>query len=487
MLVFAGKALPSYIKVNKISYSVLSPIEHKTAKIQGRMGRYDFGVEYDMKTIEVEYQILAANMQDVMKKASEFSTWLFYKDLQKLEIADQPDRYYMARIIGDTDITETYRVGSGTLTFIVPSGVAESKTLKSSSHVITTSDPVIFVNNGTTDTYPVVKLTMKQNSEVVSVISDEEFFQVGDYPSVEKESLSRTVNVLSDSFSSYSGWSAGLGVDGGTITGTFASDGIAVGQSGKNYGTGTGWHGAAGVKSLTKQVQDFQVQSRILFDVGKSDEVGRIEIYLFDANNAVVGKFSIIKQSNKALHTKAEARVGTLQGGTYFVNSTGTYNKKFKRGTSFEDKAWAYMSLARMGNKWRFYFADIQSDLVNSKHYNPFVKTYTDFGNKHMAKVAKIQIHVATYSTNKPINRLMFSHINVVEINDTTSKNTIDLLTGDEIVIDNERGIVTKNGEAYFQGLNPVSRFFKFERGANGLIVDPPVADLSVEYRERFL
>lgn len=487
MLVFAGNALPPYIKVNSISYSVLSPIQHKTAKIQGRTGQYDFGIENDMKTIEVSYQIIAEDQSDVMKKAASFSTWVSHKDLQKLEIADQPDRYYMARVVGDTDISESYRVGSGKLTFVVPSGVAESKTLKSSTHVITTSDPVIFDNQGTADTYPVVKLTMKQDSEVVSVIGDEEFFQVGDFPSVDKVTVPRTVNVFRDAFASYSGWSAGLAVDGGTITGTFASDGIAVGQSGKNYGTGTGWHGAAGVKSLTKQVQDFQIQSRILFDMSKSNEVGRIEIYLFDANNAVIGKYAIKKESNKALHTVAEARVGTLTGGTYFVKSTGTYSKKYKRGTTFEDKAWAYMSLARQGNKWRFYFADIASDLVNSKHYNPFVKTFTDFGNKHMAKLAKIQIHVATYSTNQPINRLMFSHIDVVEINDTTDKNVIDLMTGDEIVIDNERGIVTKNGEAYFHGLNPVSRFFKFERGANGLIVDPPVADLSVEYRERFL
>lgn len=486
MLNFAGVELPSYVKVNNIKYSVLAPIEHKTAKIQGRKGRYDFGIEEDMKVIEIDYQLIGVSETDVMNKAASFATWLYHKELQPLIIADQPDRYYMARVVGDTDITEEFRVGSGSLTFAVPSGVAEDLLITSQTYPITTNDPVQVVNNGSAEAYPIITLTMKQASETIGVYTDDEFIQLGEYPSVEKESIDRSSTVLYDNCSTYTGWTTGLNVDGGVITGSLSSDGSSIGQASNNYGTGTQWHGAAGVKSLSRSVQDFQIQARSVFDVSKTDEIGRIEIYLYGENNEVLGKFAMSKPTKVRKAAFLEARAGSLQTGKYFVRSQGKYDPK-KRKYPYYDVAWFHFSLARQGNKWRFYYADLLVDSGSTKHHNPKVFTYTDTQNKYMGKLAKIQIHVATFGTNKAINRLRLSDIKVVELNALADKNVIDLNTGDVLVIDNERGLVTKNGQSYFSGLNPASRFFKLDTGSNGLIVDPPIADMQVDFRKRYL
>lgn len=486
MLNFAGVDLPSYVKVNGIKYSVLAPIEHKTAKIQGRKGRYDFGIEEDMKTIEVDYQLIGVNESDVMNKAADFATWLYHKDLQPLMIDDQPDRYYMARVIGDTDVTEEFRVGSGSITFAVPSGVAEDKTISSITHSITSTEPVAITNDGTAEAYPIITLTMREPSEVIGIYTDDEFIQVGDYPSVEKETVQRSSTVLYDNCRTFSGWSAGLNVDGGSITGTFASDGEVLVQSSKNYGTGSTWHGAAAVKSLSRSVQDFQIQARSIFDIYKTDEIGRVEIYLYGENNEVLGKFAMKKPSKLTKAAYLEARAGSLQNGKYFVNSRGKYDSR-KKKYEYYDVAWFHFSLARQGNKWRFYYADLLVNTGTTKHYNPKVFTYTDTQYKYMGKLAKIQIHVGAYGTNTAINRQGLSDIRVVELNALEDKNVIDLNTGDVLVIDNERGLVTKNGISYFTGLNPASRFFPLDVGTNGIIVDPPIADMQVDFRKRYL
>lgn len=493
MIKFAGLFLPHYVKVKSINYSVLGEIEHKTAKIQGRRGVYDFGTEHDQKQIEVEYQIIADSNADIIRKVQEFASWLIYDELKPLEILDTPDRYYMARVVGSTEVGENHRIGEGKITFAIPDGIALSKTEKDLSFTIVNETPVAITNEGTVETYPVIRLTMKKDAENIGIVTDDRFFQVGDYIDETKTSLPAKTTVLKDNCQSFTGWASGIGVDGGTITGTFASDGETLYQASKNYGSGSSWHGAAATKSLSKQVKNFAIETRMLYDETAISQVGRVEVYLFDVNNVNIGKFALVNNSSTSINTFGEARAGSMAEGTYFVQNRarGKYIAKMMgryQQAYFGDKEWCYMSLSRVNNKWTFYFADLLEKTGTTKHYMPWSASYTDKTGKYGANLAKIQIHISSYSSKTPINRMAFTDLKVVEINSVTAANNIiDLEKDDVIEIDNERGIVTKNGKVYFEGMNPASRFFTLEPGVTGISVTPPIADMTIRYRERYL
>ncbi|MGF9741574.1 distal tail protein Dit [Priestia megaterium] len=484
MLTFAGVTKPSYFRVNKIQYSILPSIESKTEKVYGRAGEYDFGIEIGTRSIKIDFQIIGDNNEDVIKKARLLSTWLFHEDLQPLIIADEPDKQYKARVINDTEVEENLRVGSGTIEFLVPDGYAESIEDKTFNATPTTTDPVNVVNNGTVEAYPLINLTMRANATSISVISDDKFVLLGENSMVEKTDTAINPIVLSDDFTSFAGWATGTNVDGGTVTGTFSSNGYTIWQSNRDYGTGSTWHGAAAIKSLSRAVTDFQVDALVGLDSTKIDQIGRVEVYLLDSNNTIMGKIALKDMASDGEFPMFEARAGDINGGELFVADYGSKKGAF---ANFRD---GVIRISRKGNVWTAYIAKI--DPTTKEHHTRLTKQFVDSKGLYDDKqLAKIQIHAATHGTRSPVYDAFFADLKVRELTASSINNgtqtPIVFNSGDIVTIDNQRAIVLKNGEPIFTELDPSSDFFSLKKGANGLVVTPPVADISVTYRERWL
>jgi hypothetical protein len=73
-----------------------------------------------------------------------------------------------------------------------------------------------------------------------------------------------------------------VGIDGGTIQGALESPRSYLRQAGADFGTGTTWHGAAGIKMLNKELQDFTLEAHIAFKSADVRQIARLEIYLLD-------------------------------------------------------------------------------------------------------------------------------------------------------------------------------------------------------------
>lgn len=482
MIKFANTALPEYIKVTDVRYSILPTISTKTEKVYGRAGLYDFGTELGERKFEVDIMIIADNQNDVMAKAREFSSYLYHKELQPLILLDEPDKRYMARVTGDTNLSELYRTGTATITFLCPSPYAES--LQEKLIKVTPLDytPISVINNGSAETYPIIEMTMKQPATSIAVISEDKFVQVGESAEGDSPVVDYKPIVLSDNMSSYSGWTSANSVDGGIIAGDFASTGTTLVQAGADYGTGTGWHGASAVKSLSRPVKDFEAVMLVKLTSKTVQQVGRIELYLLDENNVHVGKIAIVDSDPNAHKPRVEARAGAIQGGHYFVNSHGD-----RKGV-FHDY-YGVLQISRTGQTWKAYFAKIGSD---GKHHTRLNKTWYDHTNTYSAKsVSKVQIHIGAFGEKyPPVTTMYVTDLKVTELlsKDSESVGTPLLFnTGDIVTIDNQRAIVLKNGEPIFSELDPSSDFFAIEKGANGLIVSPPIADVNIRYREKWL
>lgn len=482
MIKFAGKLFPSYVKVLQTKYSILPSVESKTTQVFGRGGSYDFGVEIGEREIEIDVMLIADNPHDVINKARDFATYLFYEDLQPLIILDEPDKQYMARFTGESQVAELHKTGSATLKFLCPNPYAESVQEKVVEASPVDFTPTAITNNGTAKTYPIIDLTLKQDSTSVAVISDDKFVQIGldDQP----EKTKTTVNpvVLNDNMSSLTGWTTGVGVDGGVIAGSLATNGTYFSQASGNYGTGTGWHGGAMVRSLPRQLQNFEVRGHIGFKSSSGKQVGRVEIYLLDANNAVIGKVALADPTVTGDFPYAQARAGATTNDKNFVNSYGGRKGVFGDFTGI-------IQIARVNRTWTAYFAKVDS---KGRHHTRLTTKWFDGESKYNGKqLAKIQVHIGSFGTHQPVSTMYVTNLTVYEktVNVNTDTNVpVIFSTGDVVTIDNERAIVMKNGEPIFSELDPSSDFFSLEKGVNGLIFSPPEAvEVSVRYRERWI
>lgn len=481
MINFGGRVLPSYVKVTNITHSILPTIQHKFATVLGRAGAYDFGVDLGMRKLSVDIIVIGDNQNDIMNKATKLAEWLFYEDLQPLIVLDEPTKQYMARISGDTELSELYRIGQGTLDFICPNGYKESVTVTEVLASPLTLDDIIQVDNyGSAKVYPKVELTLKQDTSAIALISDKDFIMLGE-SRADKAVIDNTPMVLSDPLDTYTGWTTGFAPDGGTNVGTFVSNGFSISVTGKDYGTGTGWHGATAIKSLSRTLQDFEVQAAIGHVSNKVSQMGRIEVYLYDINNISLGKMALTDNSALGDHARVEARAGGLNTGKYFVNSYGN-----KRGVWANSNP-AVIRISRVGSTWNFYIGKVAAD---GSHHTRLNQQWIDVKNSYGGKVAKIMIHIGTYGTNAPVNTMYFSDLKVRDKGITVDNDTevgMPFKQGDVITIDNNKAEILLNGEPCYSLLNPSSSFFPLLKGTNGLILSPPIADVKVEYRERWL
>lgn len=478
MIKFAGKLLPSYVKVLNIKYAILPTIESKTQKIMGRGGSYDFGIEIGEREIELEIMIIADNQNDILRKARDLTSYLYYKDLKPLILLDEPDKQYMARFVGDSEVTELYRTGKATLRFLCPSPYAESITTTSVTATAFKDTPIGVDNNGTAEAFPIITLTMKENASSISVITNDKHVTIGNSPDSDEEQEEENPLITGITADSYAGWSTALEVDNGEITGTFNSNGFTLRQADGDYGTGASWHGASGIRAISKELQDFSVDYYIGFESLSIEETGRMELYLLDANNEHIGKIALHDSSKSTRTLVVEARAGNYQAGHYFMRSSIP-------SSTVDGKFYGVLRIYRKGKKWGAYLAFVDENGVHSKVIK---KEWTDTeGAFNLKKLAKVQIHTGAFSTRQPVKTMYVVYIGVYELKKPNTSTPVILKKGDKLTIDNTKAIILKNGEPFFQYLDPSSDFFGLNTGINGIVISPPVADVNIKYKERWL
>lgn len=117
------------------------------------------------KTIVVSFSIwnFDKNKNDIKHELAE----IFHTtEVKRLEFSDEPDKYYLAIVTGEVEIKETKTLLSeGTITFLIPDGVAHSTAYKRFDSPKSVGDKLVFdlVNNGNVDAYPII--TVKHNAE----------------------------------------------------------------------------------------------------------------------------------------------------------------------------------------------------------------------------------------------------------------------------------------------------------------------------------
>lgn len=492
---FNGQTLPEYVKVNDIRDSLLPTVSQNTLKVKSRDGLVDYGNEIDARQIEMDITILASDEADLRSKAREFGEWLYTEEAVELEILTEPDVYYKAKITGESTLNEVLNVGQGTITFICtdPFAYGETRTMG----IIPTSLnlPTPISNYGGLKSYPKFSFQFTQSVTNFSIRIGNETLSFGKNSNVSHTPVEPNPLRASWDFSSNTGWSASpVALDEcpqsqlDTILEAGVSNGWSLSWNKTGYDEGyTGWYGMAGVRDIGYSLQDFKIETTFGLHASEIGELGRVEVYLLDSTNIIIGKQSFRLGNPSNISYWAQARLGS----TWLITSAdgnGSYGGQY--ANAWKNWSAGTMAIARRGNEWSVYFGMHDSQ---GRHVANLHQTYIDTANVHTRKVSKILIHIGSnvYGGDKPVSTAYISDMKIWELNVQPVTVTTDpyvFRSGDILTVDCATAEVRRNGELYYEFLDPNSIFPSLKTGVNGIYVSPMhVTNGYVEYQERWL
>ena len=135
------------------------------------------------KKIKVKFTVQKKTARDTELAKHTLATILNTDKPVRIDISDEPDKYYMGLVIGSVDVDNVARwLQKGEFEILVPDGVAHGTTYRRFDNGQEQPDKVVFnlVNNGNVPAFPVI--TVKNNAEngYIGVVNASGALEVGD-------------------------------------------------------------------------------------------------------------------------------------------------------------------------------------------------------------------------------------------------------------------------------------------------------------------
>jgi predicted phage tail component-like protein len=451
-----------------------APMTRNILTIPNRPGGYLQSTQIDVRVLEIPVFIQSDTYSNLQKVKEDLAEWLVCDKPEELIFDDEIDRVYYAFVDGGLDLEEMVSNGEGVIRFVCPDpykyGV--NKTLPFASGQVSLN------YYGTVESYPVVKTTIDEATTFISVTNGEDTMLIGQPLNVDVTPVNPFDNVLYDGMDTTTGWAqSAITLDGAIKAGTLSSNGVVFLAS--DYGAGTAWHGPALQKSLSEQIQDFQVDVTCKFETTTVAQVGRLEVYLLDINNKVIGKLAMKDYTNSAELTMPEILVR---------NDGGSQNILVRNQNDNYDNWYGVLRLKRVGQEYWAY--TIRVNPSTGVHEVSKERYFLDIDNAFQSKLSSIVVHFAASGTYTLPALNQIHEISVVKYNTLTENQIANIAQpGDVIEFDHQNNIITKNGENILHEKDFASSFFPLKKGINTLTISPSssVASAEVSFREKYL
>lgn len=449
----------------------------KLVTISGLPGAVDDGFDEDVKPFDVDVVISATSTFSLQDIRDQINAWLRTKGLASFKTGREPNRVYEARHVGKI---EWHPIGNALLTTTISFVAPYPRSIDGEflGELSKTGTTVVY-NNGNAETYPIMKVNVNAPITSLAFIKENEYVALGFPEDVELPTVPAEEYMIRDGLESTNGWSSTNYIDGGTVTGAFRSTGFGFVVD--DYGEGSNWHGPAIIKSFSQPAIDFSAQATFNLRCTNRNQVGRIEMYILDTTNSIIGKIAMKDVTPNEEKNMGEIRVGNIQSGKYLMSGD-------RKGSKY---AWndmdGLMRIERRNNKWRGYFGQKGS---NGKYYaQQTTPWYEDKNGVWSDDAAKIVFHIAANGSHPPPAYIYFGELTVKRYNDVTPLEIpIIADAGDELEIDFAKKKIYKNGEEDMSLYDPVSLFFELEPGENTILHTPANAvDVDISFPERWL
>ena len=310
---------------------------------------------YKSKAIPIPFTMT----DDLEEKYDKLMEILNVSEPKPLVFESVPDRVFYAIPSGDLDFSEEGPLGKGTITWIIPDGVAHATAEKSFQAEANDNGEleVTVVNNGT-EAVPVdYEITHNHENGFIGIVSEHGAIQLGKIDEVDAVPAEKSeILFRCDSASEFlSAFTAGEGIfdknyDYGR-NGTWGSVSLEGRQwlSLDSVGSGSSWHGAIAQKILPEDssgsvgAKNFTCQFTMWFETGKVPQTGAIEVVIGDSSGKQIMSMHIVKSSTNSNICNAKFQVGSVEKGKvqyepgyWSYTAKGGVIKMVKTGGTFE-------------------------------------------------------------------------------------------------------------------------------------------------------
>lgn len=176
-MIYNGIGLEQFFKVLKINKSVLPTIENILKEIPGKPGAIVARTKIRPIQISVEVEIKGPSKEGLNAIIRELARMLYTEDTRQLRLPNELDKYYMAKLEGDTALKEILNYGRTVLYFICPDPVAYGKLVK-----VNLDNNTKIYNNGTYPSKGIIKIEITEETDhlEVTLLNTGEFLYIDD-------------------------------------------------------------------------------------------------------------------------------------------------------------------------------------------------------------------------------------------------------------------------------------------------------------------
>ena len=345
-------------------------VEHNLVRMARNNGARSTSKRLGHRIITLELYALSG---DFRKTKDELARVLFEEGRQKLWFSDEPDRYWLVELTGDSSLkcSIDYRGEAyGQLQFLVEDGLAHSIKTKNFKFV---NDTANVENKGTYKTPIDINVTFTCDANSIGFVSEDNIVQLGTSISEDEENAVQSNKVMNDGMGSDTKhlWSTNIGrvrirYDDGDNTskvqGSLGWGSTEVYPT--NYGTDVPkdkpgyWHGPTVTRTLAKPLRDFEAYHRFEFKPNgntkqKQSCQGIIEINYSDSDNNFIAGFEMKDNDNKADKVEYSFYIGHYRMFRGYLP---------KNVLTFRGGFFGSLMMKKVGNQFTFKLARINSD-----------------------------------------------------------------------------------------------------------------------------
>ncbi|QIW19059.1 distal tail protein Dit [Bacillus thuringiensis] len=471
-----------------------APLRRNLLQVPNYPGARLLNTQTEIRVLSVPVGIIVPDGSDLETLKEEIADWLITDQEAELKFDSEPNRTYLAVVDDGFDPDEFITLGKGVIKFICPMPYKLGET-KTSEFVQSwsTETTAYLTNKGSVEAPPIIEIEVKKPSTFLDVWfgeypSNRDYFRIGSTLSINDNPVQEDERVLWTEMNTTVGWTDAVQIGSMKSTGRFkVNEGkfaFEVGEWGEQKNsefTGPIWKRSIPGGPLT----DFKAEICVTLIAKNYWEMGRVSMFLLDEQGDIVADVNMNDLYWTAKQTHAFARIGD-------VSQPNNTRKMFDSGgsgnTAFND-FYGRMAIARRGKKWSVYFARFR-DGTEIDDYKA-VEFFTDDEKNPMTvtgrRVAQIAIGIQRWSTSDPTNLMRIDDLKVWKINKVSDGSKPYLIdTGDKVVIDTERSLVTIDGKNAINVKDIFSEFPKIIRGHNRIDIMPPDVTAKVSFRERY-
>ncbi|WP_239061542.1 distal tail protein Dit, partial [Lacticaseibacillus suibinensis] len=147
---------------------ILSEVENTMQTVGTSNGDRFMRGRIKSRVLPVQYDVMAISQREFERMMAPL---LYTTEPAKLSFSDRTDEYWLAKVDGKIDLTRAYFLGSGTINFIVPDGLAHS--VKTATVTGQSGTDITVTNAGTAPTSPLLTATMSGDNGMVAWTNDQ--------------------------------------------------------------------------------------------------------------------------------------------------------------------------------------------------------------------------------------------------------------------------------------------------------------------------